>query len=175
MKKLINLKTILLFLICICTVFFCTGCQSPIEMFFEKLEYELDNFGVDSENIGIKDYLELKDDSFFGGGFDGYLYKVNDNIFFLINAFDNGGDVYIKKTNFKYGTDITSVNSCSEEIITFKHPDKSYFSIDLDNDKFYVKNDEWIKVIDLNTCEIENYSGDIPGEWESFYYIYFGD
>ncbi len=175
MKKLIKSKTIILFLICICTVFIFTGCKSPVEMFFEELEYELDNFGVDSENIGIDDYLKLKDDSFFGGSFDGYQYKVNDNVFFLINAFGSGGDVYIKKTNFEQGTDIISVNECSEEIITFKYPDKAYFCIDLDNNKFYIKNNEWVKVIDLDTCEIEDYSEEVSGEWESFYYIYFDE
>lgn len=171
MKKPIELKTILIFMICISTMLFCTGC----EQFFERLEYELDNFGVDSENIGIDDYLKLKDNSFFGGSFDGYQYKVNDNVFFSINAFGNGGYVYIKKTNLEYGTDIITVKEYSEEIITFKHPDKSYFCVDLDNDKFYIKNDEWVKVIDLNTCEIEDYSGDISGEWESFYYIYYAE
>ena len=170
MKKHTKLKTILVFLICISTVCFCTGCTH----FLEGLEYELDNFGVDSENIGVDDYLELKDNSFFGGGFDGYQYKVNDNVFFLINAFGNGGYVNIKKTNLEYGTDITSVKTHSEEIITFKYPDKSHFYIDLDNDKFYIKNDKWVKVIDLNTCDIEDYSGEVSGEWESFYYIYFG-
>lgn len=171
MKKLVELKTVLIFFICISTVFFCSGCTH----FIEALEYELDNFGVDSENVGINDYIELKDNSFFGGSFDGYQYKVNDNVFFSINAFGNGGDVYIYKTNFEEGTDIISVNEYSEEIITFKYPDKSHFYIDLDNDKFYIKNDEWVKVIDLNTCEIEDYSGEVSGEWESFYYIYFGE
>lgn len=175
MKKLIKLKTVLMFVICICTVFFCTGCTNFVDLFFEKLEYELDNFGVDSENIGIDDYLDLKDDSFFGGGFDGYQYKVNDNVFFSINAFGNGGYVCIKKTNFEQGTDIITVKECSEEIITFKYPDKSYFCVDLDNNKFYIKNDKWVKVIDLNTGEIEDYPGEVSGEWESFYYIYFDE
>lgn len=158
-------------MICVSTMLLGTGCTH----FFERLEYELDNFGVDSENVGIDDYLELKDNSFFGGGFDGYQYKVNDNLFFSINAFGNGGYVYIKKTDLEYGTDITTVKEYSEEIITFKYPDKSYFCVDSDSDELYIKNDEWVKVIDLNTCEIEDYSGDILGEWESFYYIYYAE
>jgi len=173
MKKLVKLKTILIFFICICTVFFCSGCTHFFERLEERFEYELENFGVDSENIGIDDYLELKDSSFFGGGRDGYDYKVNENVFFSINAVGNGGYVYIYKTNFEEGTDIRSVNQYSEKIITFEYPQRSYFYVDLDNDKFYIKNDEWVKVIDLNTCDIEDYSGEVSGEWESFYYIFF--
>lgn len=175
MKKLNKLKTILIFLSCISIVLFCSGCTHFFERLEERFEYELENFGVDSENIGIDDYLELKDNSFFGGGRDGYDYKVNENIFFSINVVGNGGYVYIYKTNFEEGTDIRSVNQYSEKIITFEYPQRSYFYVDLDNDKFYIKNDEWVKVIDLNTCEIEDYSGDISGEWESFYYIFFAD
>lgn len=159
-------------MICISTMLLCTGC----EQFFERLEYELDNFGVDSENIGIDNYLELKDDSFFGGSFDGYEYKVNDNVFFLVNALNGeGGRVYIYKTNLEYGTDIRTVMTHYEEIITFKYPDKSYFCVDLDNNKFYIKNDEWVKVIDLDTCEVEDYSSEVSGKWESFYYIYYSE
>ncbi len=172
MKKLNKLKKFLIYPICISMICLCTGCTH----FIEALEYELDNFGVDSENIGIDNYLELKDDSFFGGSFDGYDYKVNDNVFFSVNALNgDGGRVYIYKTDLEYGTDIRMVTTHYEEIITFKYPDKSYFCVDLDNNKFYIKNNEWIKVIYLDTCEIEDYSGEVSGEWESFYDIYYAE
>ena len=129
MKKLVKLKTILIFFICICTVFFCSGCTHFFERLEERFEYELENFGVDSENIGIDDYLELKDSSFFGGDRDGYDYKVNENVFFSINAVGNGGYVYIYKTNFEEGTDIRSVNQYSEKSLLLNIPRDHIFML----------------------------------------------
>lgn len=94
---------------------------------------------------------------------DGYLYKINDELFISVNY---GENFEVKKANKKYTSNYSDLDIYSNTLFEGKDPLNSYYLIK--GDKLYIKNDEFKKCIDLETSQISDFDNEkIDWQWDS--------
>lgn len=94
---------------------------------------------------------------------DGYLYKINDDLFISVSY---GENFEVKKTNKKYTSNYSDLNNYSNTLFEGKDPLNSYYLIK--DDKLYIKNNELKKCIDLETSQISDFDNEkIEGKWDT--------
>lgn len=93
---------------------------------------------------------------------DGYLYKINDELFISVNY---GENFEVKKANKKYTSNYSDLDIYSNTLFEGKDPLNSYYLIK--DDKLYIKNNELKKCIDLETSQINDFKNEIDGDWDT--------
>ena len=87
----------------------------------------------------------------FADNRDGYLYKINDELFISVSYDEN---FEVKKANKNYNSNYSDLKIYSDTLFEGKDPLNSYYLIK--DEKLYIKNDELKKCIDLETSQIND-------------------
>lgn len=120
------------------------------------------SFDKDISNDKLENYLEEKNNTIIASGMDGYIFKINENVlFYTLNE-----KIEIMKTDLTYKNDYSELVANSEVIFTLNNPEESYYLID--NEKFYIRNKNINKFIDLETFEVYDCTDEINGDWVVF-------
>ena len=94
---------------------------------------------------------------------DGYLYKINDELFISVSY---GENFEVKKANKKYTSNYSDLDIYSNTLFEGKDPLNSYYLIK--DYKLYIKNNELKKCIDLETSQINDFGNEkIEGKWDT--------
>ncbi len=125
--------------------------------FLKFSEFVYSKFFYKEEN-----YYKEENLTEFADNRDGYLYKINDELFISVSYDEN---FEVKKANKNYNSNYSDLKIYSDTMFEGKDPLNSYYLIK--DEKLYIKNDELKKCIDLGTSQINDFGNEIDGDWDS--------
>lgn len=120
------------------------------------------SFNNEISNYKQDNYLQEDNNTIIASGKDGYIYKINDNVLFY--TFND--KIEIMKTDLINNNNYSELIANSKTIFSFYNPTESYYLTN--NEKFYIRNRNINKFIDLQTFEVKDCIGRIDGNWVAF-------